>query len=276
MLIEKDNPELNVVDQCRALGLSRSTYYHEPKGENLLNLKLMHRLDELYTKHPFYGVRKMTEQLRQEGCLVNAKRVRRLIQQMGLQAIYQKPNLSKKNPEHRIYPYLLRDLDITCPNQVWSSDITYIRLQGGFIYLVAVIDWYSRYVLSWELSNSLDTHFCLIALEKALEKLTPKIFNTDQGSQFTSKAFTNKLTENEISISMDGRGRYLDNIFIERLWRTVKYEDVYLKGYSTMSETYRGLSDYFSFYNNERLHQSFDYRTPAKVYYNTEPKEPLI
>lgn len=270
MLVDKDHPELSVVDQCRLLGLARSNYYHEPLSENCLNIQLMHRLDELYTNYPFFGIRKMTEVLRREGCLVNPKRIHRLMRQMGLQAIYQKPNLSKKNPEHRIYPYLLRDLSITHPNQVWSSDITYIRLQGGFVYLVAVIDWYSRYVVSWELSNSLDKNFCLIALEKALGQSTPSIFNTDQGSQFTSEDFTGKLIENKILVSMDGRGRYLDNIFVERLWRTVKYEDIYLKGYATMSETYQGLSKYFSFYNNDRLHQSLDYRTPAEIYYDTK------
>lgn len=272
MLVEKNHPQLSVVDQCLLLGLARSNYYHEPLSENCLNIQLMHRLDELYTNYPFFGIRKMTEVLRREGYLINPKRIHRLMRQMGLQAIYQKPNLSKKNPEHRIYPYLLRGLSITHPNQVWSSDITYIRLQGGFVYLVAVIDWYSRYVLSWELSNSLDKKFCLIALERALRQSTPSIFNTDQGSQFTSEDFTGKLIENKILVSMDGRGRYLDNIFVERLWRTVKYEDIYLKGYSTMSETYQGLSNYFSFYNNGRLHQSLDYRTPAEIYYDTQPK----
>jgi len=270
MLIDKNHPELSVADQCQLLGLARSNYYHEPLGETLLNIQLMHRLDELYTKYPFYGIRKMTEVLQQEGNLVNPKRVHRLMRKMGIQAIYQKPNLSKKHPEHRIYPYLLRGLSITCPNQVWSSDITYIRLQGGFVYLVAVIDWYSRYVLSWELSNSLDKNFCLMALEKALKQSIPSIFNTDQGSQFTSEDFTGNLIKNNILVSMDGRGRYLDNIFVERLWRTVKYEDIYLKGYSTMSETYQGLSNYFNFYNNDRLHQSLDYRTPAQMYHNNK------
>lgn len=272
MLIDAHNSELSIADQCRLLGLSRSSYYHNPLGESELNIQLMHRIDELYTAHPFLGVRKMTTFLQREGHPVNRKRIYRLMRQMGLQAIYQKPNLSKKHPEHRIYPYLLRGLKITHSNQVWSSDITYIRLHGGFIYLTAVIDWYSRFVLSWELSNSLDKRFCLLALEDALGQSNPKIFNTDQGSQFTSDEFTGKLTENQILVSMDGRGRYLDNIFVERLWRSVKYEDIYLKCYSTMSETYEGLSEYFNFYNNVRPHQSLDYRTPAEVYYEKTTK----
>jgi putative transposase len=284
MLIEKDHKILSIADQCLLLELPRSSYYYEATNESLINIELMHQIDQLYTKWPFYGSRRMTHVLCEEGYnvnrkrisrlmrlmgLVNRKRISRLMRLMGLEAIYPKPNLSKSHPSHHKYPYLLRGLLIERPNQVWSTDITYVRLQGGFAYLVAVIDWYSRYVLSWELSNSLDTNFCLIALEKALSQQTPEIFNTDQGVQFTSNDFISILKSHLIAISMDGRGRALDNIFVERLWRSVKYEDIYIKGYETMSEAYQGLSAYFDFYNNTRPHQSLDYRTPSKVYYET-------
>jgi len=267
MLIDSNSSQLSIRRQCKLLDVERSAYYYKPLGESALSLQLMHRIDELYTAHPFLGLLKITDLLQKEGYRINSKRIHRLRQKMGLQAIYQKPNLSKKHPEHRIYPYLLRGVEIKHVDQVWSTDITYVRLTGGFVYLVAVIDWYSRYVLSWELSNSLDTSFCLLALEKAMSQSTPSIFNTDQGVQFTSDAFTKKLLENKIRISMDGRGRYLDNIYIERLWRSVKYEDIYLKGYCSMPETYEGLSEYFNFYNNVRPHQSLDYKTPAEVHY---------
>lgn len=269
MFIQMNHPDLSLADQCALLGLSRSSYYYEASEENPLNIELMHLMDEYFTEHPSYGVLRMTYWLRRQGYTVNPKRIRRLLRKMGIEAVYPKKNLSKSNPGHRKYPYLLRGLSIEQSNQVWSTDITYIRLQGGFAYLVAVIDWFSRYVLSWELSNSLDTSFCIKALDEALNQGTPQMFNTDQGVQFTSEEFTGKLLDHQIQISMDGRGRALDNIFIERLWRSVKYEDVYPKGYENMIEAYQGLKSYFDFYNNERIHQSLDYRTPSEVYYAT-------
>jgi putative transposase len=226
----------------------------------------MNLLDEQYTRAPFYGVRRMTAWLRQQGHKVNEKRVRRLLRQMGLGAIYPKPRLSQKAAGAQIYPYLLRDVEITEADQVWSTDITYIRLVGGFLYLMAILDWYSRYVVEWEVSVSMDSSFCLSALERALAGGRPKIFNSDQGSQFTSQGFTGRLLERGIQVSMDGRGRCLDNIFVERLWRSVKYEEVYLKDYRTVGEARQGLKEYFAFYNGERLHQSLDYQTPAAVY----------
>lgn len=226
----------------------------------------MHLLDEQYTKTPFYGVRRMVQALATQGLVVNAKRVRRLLQVMGLEAIYPKPSLSRPAPGHRIYPYLLRGVSVTRPDQVWSSDITYIRLRGGFVYLVAVIDWFSRYVLAWEVSVSLESDFCVTALQWALRAGQPDIFNTDQGAQFTSESFTTVLTSSQVSISMDGRGRALDNVFVERLWRSVKYEDIYLKDYTTVTEVIEGLRRYFAFYNTERPHQSLGYRTPQAVY----------
>lgn len=269
MFIQMNHPDLSLSVQCALLGLSRSSYYYEASEESPLNIELMHLMDEYFTDYPCYGVLRMTYWLRRKGYTVNPKRIRRLLRKMGIEAVYPKKNLSKSHPGHRKYPYLLRGLSIEQSNQVWSTDITYIRLQGGFAYLVAVIDWFSRYVLSWELSNSLDTSFCIKALDEALNQGTPQIFNTDQGVQFTSEEFTGKLLDHQIQISMDGRGRALDNIFIERLWRSVKYEDVYPKGYENMIEAYQGLKSYFDFYNNERIHQSLDYRTPSEVYYAT-------
>jgi len=226
----------------------------------------MRLIDEEYTRHPFYGTRRLTAWLRREGHGVNIKRVRRLMRKMGIEAIYQKPNLSKASPEHKKYSYLLRNMVIDHPDQVWSTDITYIRMRHGFIYLTAVIDWFSRYVLSYEVSTTLDTGFCVEALEKALNISKPKIFNTDQGSQFTSEAFTGRLKSSGITISMDGRGRAFDNIFVERLWRSVKYEEVYLKDYETVKNAVLGLISYFDFYNTERGHQSLQYQTPYEVY----------
>jgi putative transposase len=247
----------------------RSTAYFKPKGDSTWNLELMRLIDELYTKWPFYGSRKITEHLRTEGQLVNRKRVSRLMGVMGIEAIYQKPRTTKPTPEHEKYPYLLRGLEIRVPNQVWCTDITYIRLRRGFVYLVAVMDWFSRFVLTWRLSNSLETTFCLDALQEALERYGPPgIFNTDQGSQFTSTDFTGCLKDARVDISMDGRGRVFDNIFIERLWRSVKYEEVYLKDYQTLPEASRGLGAYFDFYDHERIHQSLGYNTPASVYLN--------
>lgn len=268
MNINSTHTHLSINEQCSLLELPRSSYYYNPSVENALNLELMHRIDELYTKYPFYGSRKIRHSLGQEGYIVNRKRIQRYMRLMGLEAIYPKKNLSQNNPAHKIYPYLLRGISIKYPNQVWSTDITYVRLEGGFVYLVAVIDWFSRYVLSWELSNSLDTHFCLLSLQKAFQVDTPEIFNTDQGCQFTSHEFTKKLIDKEIKISMDGKGRALDNIFVERLWRSVKYENIYIKGYTNMIEAYQGLSEYFKFYNNIRPHQSLDYKTPYEVYFD--------
>jgi putative transposase len=226
----------------------------------------MRLLDEQYTRTPFYGVLRMTAWLQSQGHEVNVKRVRRLLRQMGLMALYPGPKTSQPDQGHRIYPYLLRGLAITRPNHVWSTDITYIRLAHGFAYLVAIIDWYSRYVLAWQLSNTLETQFCVDALDRALTQATPTIFNTDQGAQFTSHDFTQRLERGGIQISMDGRGRALDNIFVERLWRSVKWEHVYLQNHQTMAEAGQGLAQYFAFYNHERLHQSLDYRTPGQVY----------
>ena len=226
----------------------------------------MRLLDEQYTRTPFYGVLKMTAWLRETGHPVNCKRVRRLLRLMGLEAIYPKPRLSLPSPGHQIYPYLLRGVKVTRVNQVWSADITYVRLLGGFVYLVAIIDWYSRYVLSWEVSTTMESEFCVSALNQSLQLARPEIFNTDQGSQFTSSAFTGILKEREIAISMDGRGRALDNIFVERLWRSVKYEDVYIRDYETVPQAIVGLGRYFKFYNRERLHQALGYKTPEAVY----------
>jgi len=226
----------------------------------------MRLLDEQYTRTPYYGIRKMTQHLQQAGYIVNHKRVRRLLRRMGLFAIYPKPSLSTPTPGHKIYPYLLRGLKIERVNQVWSCDITYIPLSQGFVYLFAILDWFSRFVISWSVSVSLEVDFCLEALDMALGLHCPAIFNSDQGSQFTSEAFTSRLLTRSIAISMDGRGRALDNIFVERLWRTVKYEEVYLQAYATVAEAIAGLRAYFRFYNEERLHQSLGYRTPAEIY----------
>ena len=265
--IDPTDQSIPISRQCELLGLARSSFYYEAKPETEQNLRLMRMLDRQFTATPFYGVRRMTAWLATQGEKVNPKRVRRLMRKMGLEAIYPKSNLSLAKDNVRKYPYLLKEEEITAPNQVWSTDITYIPLPQGFIYLVAVIDWYSRYVLSWELSNTLDITFCLRALDRALTQNTPKIFNTDQGSQFTSPLFTSRLEEKKIAISQDGRGRALDNIFVERLWRSVKYEDVYPKAYASVKEAIQELEKYFHFYNNERLHQSLNYQTPAAVHF---------
>jgi putative transposase len=248
------------------VGLARSSWYYEPRGETAENLTLMRLLDEQYTKTPFYGVERMTAWLRQHGYEVNPKRVRRLVRLMGLEALYPKPRLSLPAASERRYPYLLHDRPIRHANEVWSTDITDIRMHQGFLYLVAVLEWYSRYVRSWELSNTLDTGFCLQALEAALRVGQPQIFNTDQGGQFTSTADTSRLAQAGIQISWDGRGRALDNAFVERLWRSVNWEEVYLKDYRTVTEAVSGLDRYFQFYNHERLHQALGYQTPAQVY----------
>jgi putative transposase len=249
------------------LGLSRSTLYYKPRDDDDGDLLLKRMIDELYTKVPFYGSRKVAAWFELKGYDVGRKRIQRLMREMGIEAIYSKPRTTVANPGHKIYPYLLRNVPVTRPNQVWSADITYVPIQGGFVYLVAVIDWFSRYVVSWSVSNTMDVGFCMTALEDALAQGRPDIFNTDQGSQFTSQVFTGRLIESEVQISMDGRGRAFDNIFVERLWRSVKYEDVYLKGYATVPEAIRGLRAYFGFYNDERLHQALEYRTPRDVHY---------
>jgi len=248
------------------IGLPRANYYYQPAQESDFNLMLMRLIDEQYLKTPFYGWPRMTAWLQREGYLVNHKRVQRLMQLMGLQGLHPKRQTSKAGPGHRIYPYLLGGLAIERPNQVWSADITYIRLRQGFMYLVAILDWFSRYVLAWQLSNSLEVRFCLETLQQALLLGLPDIFNTDQGAQFTSLEFTGQLETAGVRISMDGRGRVFDNIFIERLWRSVKYEDIYLKDYDTVPELDGGLGRYFQFYNFERPHQSLGYRTPAEVH----------
>ena len=266
-MIEVGQEVLSVRRQCALLGLSRRGLYYRPVGESAENLQLMGIIDETYTQRPFYGVRKMTAHLRRADHAVNPKRVRRLMRQMGLEAIYPKKRLSLAGEGHKRYPYLLKDLLIDSPDQVWCADITYLRLRRGFLYLAAVMDWHSRYVLSWELSGSLEADFCLQALQEALYQSTPEIFNTDQGVQFTCEAFTGALETQGVRISMDGRGRCYDNIFVERLWRTVKYEEVFLRDYADPVEARQGLKAYFRFYNEQRPHQALDYRTPAQVYF---------
>jgi len=252
--------------QCELLGLNRSGLYYQPAPETAENLRLMRLLDEEYTAHPFSGSRKLTRWLVQQDEAVNRKRVQRLMRLMGLEAIYPKPRLSGGGRGQRIYPYLLRDVRIERPDQVWSTDITYVPLASGFMYLAAVLDWFSRYVVAWRLSNTLDGSFCLEMLEEALSRGKPEVFNTDQGVQFTAQAWTSRLESAGVAVSMDGRGRCLDNVFVERLWRTVKYEDIYLWRYESVPELQQGLGRYFPYYNEERLHQSLDYRTPAALY----------
>ncbi len=265
-MIDRKHPKLSVVRQCSLLGISRSSVYASSRETAEYDLELMRLIDCQYLARPYYGSRRMTVWLRAQGYGVNRKRVQRVMRLMGIEAIYRRPNTSKPSPQHKVYPYLLRDLKISSVNQVWASDITYIPMAHGFMYLVVIMDWYSRYVLSWRLSNTLDADFCVDALEEALSKAKPEIFNTDQGSQFTSDAFTGMLLEQDIQISMDGKGRYLDNIFVERLWRSVKYEEVYLKAYEGVGEAKSGLGTYLDFYNDERPHQSLEYRTPRQVF----------
>jgi putative transposase len=257
---------LSVSRQCELLGLSRSSYYYEPATETAENLALMARIDREYTARPFRGSRGMTAWLRREGEKINRKRVQRLMRLMGLEAVYPKPRLSVGGAGHKVYPYLLRDVAIERVNQVWSTDITYIPLPNGFMYLTAVIDWYSRYVLSWRLSNTLDVAFCLEALDEALSRGCPEVFNTDQGVQFTAASFTGRLESAGAKVSMDGKGRCLDNVFVERLWRTVKYEYVYLWRPEVVPALAEGLTTYFGYYNGQRTHQSLADRTPEEVY----------
>jgi putative transposase len=266
-MIDHANDNLSLIKQCTLLSISRSNLYYKPKGENLLNLKLMRLIDEQFLKTPCYGSRQMARHLNREGYCVGRHRVRRLMRLMGIEAIYQAPRTSDSHPAHKIYPYALRGLSITRPNHVWCTDITYIPMGRGFLYLVAVMDWASRKVLSWRLSNTMDTGFCIEALEEALEKYgKPEIFNTDQGSQFTSIAFTNVLKENDVQISMDGKGRWMDNVFIERLWRSTKYECVYLKQFSDGTEARKEIGEYFEFYNDKRPNSTFNGHTPSEVY----------
>jgi len=264
--VEPHHRKLSVRRQCELLGLNRSSLYYEAVPETAENLRLMQRIDQEYTAHPFLGTRRMTAWLIVQGEAVNRKRVQRLMRLMGLEAIYPKPKLSLGGRGQRIYPYLLRNVSIDRADQVWSTDITYVPLSGGFMYLAAIIDWFSRYVLAWRLSNTLDGWFCQEMLEEALSRGQPEVFNTDQGVQFTAQAWTSRLESAGVAVSMDGRGRCLDNVFVERLWRSVKYEDIYLRGYERVPQLEEGLGRYFPYYNEERLHQSLGYRTPGSVY----------
>lgn len=267
------NHELTVVRQCQILELPRSTAYYTQKPETLENLALMRRIDELHLEFPFAGARMLRDLLRQEGSIAGRRRIGRLMAKMGIEALYRKANTSKKAPGHSIYPYLLRNLTIDRPNHVWATDITYIPMRRGFVYLIAVVDWFSRKVLSWRLSNTLTTDFCLDAVREAIYRYgTPDIFNTDQGSQFTSTEFVGLLKQHSIRISMDGKGCWRDNIFVERLWRSVKYEEVYLHAYDSVPQAKEGLARYFAFYNERRPHQTFDGIPPARTYFGNLPK----
>jgi putative transposase len=267
-MVDPNHPRLSIARQCQLVCIARSSFYFTGKGESVLNLKLMGIIDEEFMRHPFLGSRQMAKYLRRQGYPVGRKRTRRLMRKMGLMPIYQAPNTSKPHPEHRIYPYLLRNMEITCPNHVWCADITYIPMQRGFLYLVAIMDWATRAVLSWRLSNTMDASFCVEALEEAMDRFgKPEIFNTDQGNQFTSTDFTEVLKEKGIKISMDGRGRWLDNRFIERLWRSLKYECVYLHELDTGYQANEKIGDWISYYNHQRCHSAFEGdRTPMEVY----------
>jgi len=271
-----DQNKTNIISirkQCQVLGLNRSSYYYHPQEESPKNLDAMRRMDELYLKYPFYGSRKMVLALKQQGFLVCRDRIRRLMKVMGITAIYQKPNTSQKNPDHKIYPYLLRNLTIDRANQVWATDITYVPTAKDFMYLIAVIDWYSRKILSWRLSNSLDSYFCREALKEALIKFpNPDVFNTDQGCQFTSMAFTKVLKDQGIQISMDGKGRWRDNVMIERFWRSYKYEYLYLTEVDSVKNLQKGTADWIDFYNNKRPHATFNGQTPHQVYTKSSSK----
>ena len=269
----KREKSVPITRQCELLELSRSSVYYSPVPVSAKDLELMRRIDEIHLQCPFYGSRKIRNERWAKGYDISRDTARRLMRRMGIEALYIKPRLSAGHPSHPIYPYLLRGLDITRPNHVWSADITYIPMERGFCYLVAVMDWASRMVLSWRLSNTLDSAFCVDVLEEALSTYgCPDIFNTDQGSQFTSEAFTDVLRSYDISISMDGKGRWMDNVFIERLWKSVKYEDIYLKAYGSMKELKKGLADYFQFYNEKRWLNTFDRKTPAMVYWESLPQ----
>lgn len=267
-MVEKDHPNLSIGKQCKLLSISRSSFYYQPKGETALNLALMRKIDEQFLETPFFGVRQMTWHLRNEGHPVNKKRIRRLMRLMRLKPIYQKPNTSKPAKGHKVYPHLLKGLPVTRPHQVWASDITYIPMRKGFLYLVAIIDWHTRKVLAWRISNTLEADFCVDALNEAITKYgTPKIMNTDQGSQFTSFAWTDRLRWSGVRISMDGKGRFLDNIFVERPWRSLKYECVYLHAWETGSQARAGIRKWMEFYNHKRPHTAHGGQPPAVVYW---------
>jgi putative transposase len=266
-LVDHDDPVLPVAAQCRLLKVARSPLYYQPIPADADELAVMRRIDELHLEYPFYGSRRMAVVLRDDGRVVNRKRTQRLMRLMGLEAIYQKPNTSRPHPDHKVYPYLLRGLIIDRPNQVWCADITYIPMAKGFVYLVAVMDWFSRRVLAWRLSITMETDFCVDALREAMDRHgRPEIFNTDQGVQFTSAAFLDELSSQSVRISMDGKVRFLDNIFIERLWRSLKYEEVYIKAYGSVAEARQGIGGWLAFYNDKRPHQALDYRTPRAVH----------
>lgn len=264
--IDPSHEQLTVDRQCELLGISRAAYYYKQQPIRAETLELINAVDKIYTDYPFFGTRKMAAYLNCNGYCVGRKLIRRVYQILGLEAVYPKPNLSIPDKEHKIYPYLLRDIEVTHNNQIWSTDITYIRLRGGFVYLVAIIDWHSRYVLDWELDISLEADFCIETLKRTLINNQCEIFNTDQGSQFTCKDFTDVLKEKQIKISMDGKGRALDNIFVERLWRSLKYECIYLRSLNTVKEARDEIKKYFQFYNNERPHQSLQYKKPVEIY----------
>jgi len=267
LLVDRADPRLSIVAQCRLLKIARSTLYYRPTPVSADDLQVMRQLDEQYLVTPFYGTRRMVAVLRRAGFAVNRKRVRRLMRVMGIEAIYPKPNTSRRHPDHKVYPYLLRGMAIERPNQVWCADITCIPMAKGFVYLVAVMDWSSRRVLAWRISIGLETDFCVEALREAMARYgQPEVFNTDQGVQFTSAAFLEELETRGVQISMDGKGRFLDNIFIERLWRSLKYEEVFLRAYESVAEARRGIGAWFAFYNDERPHQALDYRTPHEVF----------
>ena len=275
-MIEPEHPELSIVRQCELVSISRSGFYYQPVGETPLNLELMGLIDRQFLETPWYGSRQMARHLRRQGWCVGRKRVRRLMRRIGLSPIYQVPRTSEPNPQHRIYPYLLRHLAIERPDQVWCADVTYIPMRRGFLYLIAIMDWFSRKVLAWRLSNTMDTDFCIAALEDAITRHgRPDIFNTDQGSQFTSFAFTTTLKDADIRISMDGRGRWMDNVFIERLWRSLKYECVFLNAFETGSEARSGIGSWIDYYNRRRPHSAFGGRTPDEVYATQANEEKL-
>jgi putative transposase len=266
-MVDKDCSNLNIARQCDLLLINKSTYYYKPKGLSDRDLEIMNIIDEIFTEHPYFGARRMSKHLVPFGIIIGRKAVSRYYGIMAIEAVYPKMNLSKRNQAHKIYPYLLKGVEIIKVNQVWSTDITYIRMTQGFVYLVAIIDWFSRYILSWKVSISLESDFCIEALVDAIDKHgQPEIFNTDQGSQFTSKNFINELTQREIKISMDGKGRALDNVFIERFWRSLKQEKIYLIILNTVKEAKNAITSYITFYNQKRMHQSLEYLTPEQVY----------
>jgi putative transposase len=271
-MIDVKHSRLSLVRQCELVSIARSSYYYQSKSESEFNLELMRLIDAQYLKTPWYGSRQMSRHLRRQGHWVNRKRIRRLMRKMGLVAVAPAPNTSRRHPQHKVYPYLLRGMAITQPDQVWCADVTYLPMAHGFLYLVAIMDWHSRRVLSWQLSNTLDADFCVAALEEAIERYgCPAIFNTDQGSQFTSTAWIKELKTNGIGISMDGKGRWMDNVFIERLWRSLKYECVYLNAFDNMKEAKEKLNTWINYYNHERPHSSLNDQTPNEVYEGIEP-----